>query len=136
MANLTITAANIISTGTRGEYTAGGTVTRGMAVRRNTSGLVVEALSDTAANATVLGVALNDAGANQPVTVHTEGPLAFGAILTAGHPYFLGTASGTIKPVSDIAGTEFSSLIGVATSTSSMYVKPINSGVLAGAAVT
>lgn len=136
MANLTITAANIVSTGTKGEYTAGGSVTRGMAVRRNTSGLVVEALSDSVANSTVLGVALNDATTNQPVTVHTEGPLAFGAILVAGHAYYLGTASGTIKPVSDVAGTEYASLIGLATSTSSMYVKIINGGVIAGAAVS
>ncbi len=140
MAAITFTAASVILTGGIKEtLTAGGTLTRGMCVRKNTSQQAVAASNDSASNADAYGIALNDAASGQPVEVAV---LAGGGTLAgiatngvAGHPAIAG-ASGTIVPVSDIAGTEYVTVVGAFASASTLNLGKIASGVVAGAAVT
>jgi hypothetical protein len=137
MADLSITAANVKSYSTEQENgIAGGAVTRGMAVRKNTSSQWVAAQSDSAVNAAATGIALNDAAAGQPLAVHKGGPIDLGVTLTVGWPYMLGTSNGAIKPVGDIAGTEYATYLGFATAANRLEFRPVTAAALAGAAVT
>lgn len=135
MADLSITAADVIGTGVKETLTAGGTVTRGLAVRKNTSGQIVAASDDSAANAEVYGIALNDAASGQPVEVQKSGPIDLGATLAIGKVYVLSTA-GAIAPVDDIAGGEFVTVIGVASAADNLVMGITKSGVAAAGAVT
>lgn len=137
MADLSITAASVISYSTEiDQGIAGGTLTRGMALRKNTSNVWVAAQSDSAVNAAATGIALNDAASGQRVTVHTGGVIDLGATLVVGHPYMLGTSNGTIKPAGDIAGTEYATYLGFATATNRLNFRPVAAGAVAGAAIT
>lgn len=140
MAALTFTAANVVLTGGIKEtLIAGGTIARGNCVRLNTSRQAVVASNDSASNADAYGIALNDASLNQPVEVAVlTGGGSLAGVATngvAGHPVHVGT-NGAINPVSDIAGTEFVTVVGVMASTSVINLGKIASGVIAGAAVT
>jgi hypothetical protein len=90
----------------------------------------VVASDDTAANAAAYGIALNDAAANQPVTIAVldAGGEIEGATFQVGKPYCLST-SGAVAPVDDIAGSEFSPIIGQGVSATRMKLGLINAGV-------
>ena len=138
MADLTITAANVVSTGTVETYTAGGTLTRGLAVRLNASNQVVAASDDSAANAAAFGYSLSDVASGQRALVHKGGDINLGATLSLGKVYVLST-SGATAPVDDIAGGEYVTIMGVAKSASVLAMPnggPLQSGVAAAAAVT
>lgn len=136
MADLTVTAANVRSYGTRVEGIAGGTITAGQAVRKNTSGQWVTAQSTSAANAATEGIALNAASVNQPVSVHTSGLIDPGATAAVGKVYVQSANAGGIAPVDDIAGGEFVTVIGVGTTASRIKTGFVQSGVAAAGAVT
>lgn len=135
MAALSITAANVRSYGNRSAGIAGGTITRGQNVRRNTSNQIVAAVNDSAINAAVIGIALQDVAINQPIEYHTDGLIDMGATIAVGMEYKLGTAGGTI-PVSDTAGGEFGTFIGYGITASRLLVAIVKSGVAAAGAVT
>lgn len=140
MAALTFTAASVVLTGGVIQYalTAGGTVARGNLVRRNTSGQIVVASNDSATNADAYGIALNDAASGQPVDVALlNGGGTLAGVATngiAGHPYVNG-ASGAILPVSDVAGGEFITVVGVGVTASTFNLGKIAGGVAAGSGV-
>jgi hypothetical protein len=78
--------------------------------------------------ATVRGIALSAAeGVDQPVTIITEGNLTCDG-LTKGTVYALSATAGKICPVADLASGNYVSVIGIATSTTNLLVKPIVSG--------
>lgn len=134
MANLTITAASIIpGSGAKNiPGIAGATVTAGqVAAKDPATGKYVLADSNhaTAALRRPAGVFLNGAADGQPVTIHTDGPLAFGAILTAGTDYWLSDTAGAICPRADVGSGELAVLLGLATSTTVLDVQIQNSGV-------
>lgn len=79
--------------------------------------------------ATVAGIALNSAAANQPVQLMTEGELTVSAVLTVGKWYVLSANAGKICPVADLASGHYSTLIGYAKTTSILVLKLTNSGV-------
>jgi hypothetical protein len=135
MAALSITAANVRSYGNRTVGIAGGTITQGQVVRKNTSQQIVVAVNDSAINAAACGIALNAASANQPVEYHTDGLLDPGATVAVGMEYKLGTAGGII-PVGDTAGGEFGTFVGYGTTASRLLVAFVKSGVAAAGAVT
>lgn len=135
MTDLVITAANVVGTGVKETLIAGGTITAGLAVRKNTSNQIVAASDDSATNADVYGIALNGASSGQPVTVQKSGPIDLGATLAVGKVYVLST-SGAIAPVDDIAGTEYVTVIGVATAADSLKMGLCASGVAAAGAVS
>lgn len=134
MADLSITAANVVSTGTMGVGTAGGTITAGQVVRLNTSSQVVTASDDSATNAAALGIALNGASSGQPVSYHVSGEINPGATVAVGKVYVVST-SGGIAPIDDVAGGEYITYLGVGLTSSSLSVQIHASGVAAAGAV-
>lgn len=135
MADLSITAANVIGYGTVLNGVAGGSVTAGLALRKDSSGQLVAASDDSAGNAEVAGIALHGASTGQPIAYQAAGLINLGATLSVGKVYVLST-SGAIAPVDDIAGTEFVTILGVATATNRLKLAINASGVAAAAAVS
>jgi hypothetical protein len=135
MADLTITAADVEGFGSRVEGIAGGTITAGMAVRKNTDSEIVAASDDSAVNAAAIGIALNNASAGQPVSYQISGGLIdLGATIAIGKVYVLSGAGG-IAPVDDVAGGEFVTIMGIGTAADRMKIGIIQGGVAAAGAV-
>lgn len=134
MADLTITTTSVVGLGPKLRRVAGGTITAGLAVRKDSAGDLGAASDDSAANAAVEGIALNDAADGQPVTYQQNGNIDLGATLAVGKVYVLST-SGAIAPVDDIAGSEFVTVLGVATASDNLLMGIIKSGVAAAGAV-
>lgn len=132
MANLTQTAGNVVpASGASIEYgTAGETITAGMPVYRDaSSGKYMKAANDTATKAAAVGVAVNGAALNQPITVQTKGGINLGATLAVGTTYCVSDTAGAICPDSDIGEAEFKTILGVATTTSNLALLINASGV-------
>lgn len=126
-ADLTITAANVVPA-TGYQFTdgvAGETITRGQTVylKASDSRWWKSQADGTSAESTVIGIALQDAGAGQPLRVQTGGDLGVGAILTVGQVYVVSATAGGIAPYSDLASTNYVSILGVASSTSNLKLK-------------
>jgi hypothetical protein len=134
MADIVLTAANIIP-GTGAIFAtgiAGATITQGQPVYLDTSTGTIK-LADanlSQAAATVAGIAINSALANQQVSYQTAGTLAFGAILTAGKVYVNSATGGAIAPVADLASGWYTTILGVASSTSNLVLS-INNTLIA-----
>jgi hypothetical protein len=128
MADLTITAANVVSGGGSRiiHGTAGATVTAGQAVYLDT-GTSTYKLADTdsatAAARSPAGIALNAAGSGQPVAVHASGPLTIGATVAVGDVYYLSGTAGGLAPFADVAAGDYPCIIGICTSTTVLDVK-------------
>lgn len=137
MAAVTITAASIIkgtSAPVRTERgVAGATLTAGLAVYLDTTDSnKVKACDSNAslAAAACVGITLHAALAGQPIEYQTSGPLSMGACLTQGLIYVAGaTAGGDINPAADLASGWYTTILGVATSTSVLNVDIKQSGV-------
>ena len=131
MADITITAANVVKTSADTiTGTAGETITAGMAVYLKASdGRYWKAQADgTAAEATVVGVALHAALAGQPLTIATSGTINIGAT-TAKVFYYVSATAGGIAPVADLTSGQYISSVGYATATDgSFVVKPSVTG--------
>lgn len=133
MANLSITAANVLASTGSGEMTGtfGATVTAGQVVYQDSSDskYKVADCTTSAATATVAGIALNGGADGQPATILVRGPIDIGATVTVGTVYAL-HESGAIAPVADISVTDdYVSVIGVGTASDTIEVSIINSGV-------
>lgn len=132
MADITITAANVVSAGAIVENgNAGVSITAGQVVYRDatTKKYVLADNNGTAAARIPRGIALNSAAANQPVSVAVSGPVTIGATLTAGTSYWLSDTAGGICPFADVGSGENAVLLGVATSTTVLRIAILNSGV-------
>lgn len=132
MAALVITASSVVpqSGATVINYKAGAAITPGQAVYYDSSDGTVKLcdvdLSSAASKA--IGIAVGQAAASgQYVGVCTEGPVAMGTILTAAEIYIAGPTAGAIHIHSELVATWRTTIIGYATSTSVLYVKPIAS---------
>jgi hypothetical protein len=83
---------------------------------------------DAAANCG--GFAKHPSRANQPIEVHTGGPLVLGTSpLTPGATYFLSAAAGKICPAADLAPGMKTVVVGMAVSASTLQVALQKSGV-------
>lgn len=134
MADLSITAGNVIGYGDQLQGTLGGTVTAGQAVRKS-SGAFVVATDASLAGSAVEGVALSGGATGQPFTYQKGGLINPGATVAVGKVYVLSTDGG-IAPVDDIAGSEYVTVIGVGTTTSRIKLGIVVSGVAAAGAVS
>lgn len=133
MANLSITAANVIaaSTASQASAIAGETITAGQPVYVS-SGTAYKAdrnASQTAAR--VNGIALHGSLAGQPLAYCTAGALTLGSVMVAGTTYALSDTAGSICPYADItngasSGTDYVSILGVASSSSVLQVSITN----------
>ena len=132
MADLSITTTNMIAVDGYNplDIVAGEAVARGKVAytKAADSRAWIADCEGTAAVATVTGIFLNDAAAGQPVRLITSGNLGFGAILTVGMIYVL-SAAGAIAPISDLATSDYVSIIGIGTTSGNMLLTIINSGV-------
>ena len=133
MADVTITAANVdaptpgISTGVSGEAISIGDV---LYADSSDSNKLKKAQADgTAAEATVVGIAMNTtSAADQHVGYATSGALTLGSGLTQGEVYFVSGTAGGIAPDADIATSNwYRSYLGVASSTTVLQLKIHNS---------
>lgn len=136
MTDISITAANVVQgSGAVTEHgTSGATITAGKVVYKAaaTKKWMLADSNDATAEvrgADGLGIALNGASLNQPITVLTHGPLTIGGTLTAGVAYYLSDTPGGICPVADVGSGEYSVSLGIATSASVMTFDPQYSGV-------
>ena len=110
-------------------YTAGEALTLGQPFYKNTDGKVYKADNNqTAAKAAVEGIAVHSCGMDETVRGHKKGGLDLGAALVVGTIYVLSAAGGGICPAADLAITNFTSIIGVATATDLLEVNIFNSG--------
>lgn len=132
MTAISITAGNIIPATSYAyvDTVAATTITRGQVCYLNASNQAALAQCDgTALEATVAGIALNDAGAGQPIRLQNGGTMGMGAVLTAGVPYCVGATAGQIVPFEDIVSTNKVSFLGVASTTSNLVIGINNTGV-------
>lgn len=120
MADLTITAANVLKVGTLGIKTgiAGATITAGQAVYLDsaTGTLKLAQCDGTAAEADVVGVALHGATANQPLTYAGDGAtINIGGTTSKATTYMVSAAAGGVAPQADLVSTNRIAQIGYAT---------------------
>jgi hypothetical protein len=132
MADLSVTAANVVpQAGASIVYgTAGETIAAGKVVYLASTGLWMLADNNAAAALrTPGGIALTSSSLNQPIVVCDRGPVAFGAIFTAGLAYYLSATAGGICPVADVTTGMTVSALGIATTTSILNININASGV-------
>lgn len=133
MADITITVASVAAGADAVTYqgTAGVTITAGQVVYLDSAtGTLKLADSDsaTAAVRSPFGIALHGSLAGQPLLVQRAGSLTIGATLTAGLAYYLSKTAGGICPVADIASGGYSTILGIATSTTVLKLAAMASG--------
>ena len=132
MANLTITAANVIqgSGAVTSTGIAGVAVTAGQSVYLDTTDSKYK-LADADASASVneSAIALHAAAADQPLTVQTGGTLAIGATIAIGSAYYVSTTAGSICLESDLSSGDFPYLLGYATAAGTITMFRKNFGV-------
>lgn len=133
MADLTVTAANVLA-GTNAikkTVKAAAAITAGQPIYRASDGRygVVDSDSATAEARVPAGIALNNAGANQPVIMQTAGDITIGATLAVGTIYVASDTAGGIMPVADLETGDYVTIIGVAISTSVLRLAITSSGV-------
>ena len=127
MTDIVIVPANVVAgaNATRASGTAGVTITAGQLVYKDpvtTKYLLADnnAVDPNAHDA--VGVALNGAALNQPITVQTGGDITIGGTLVAGGDYFLSANPGEICPRADVVAGSSVCMIGLAKSTSVLAI--------------
>ena len=133
MADLSITAANV-QPGTNCQVLqeiAGATITAGQTLYKDSadSNKLKLAQADDADDDDVVGIALCGGASGQPITYASSGPVTLGSVLTVGELYILSDTAGGIKPVGDLASTQYVSYLGVAESATSLVLAIDNSGI-------
>lgn len=125
MADISVTASAVqkTSTTTVRKGVAGGTVTAGQPIYKDSTDNndLKPAQADTAAKSKAIGVALHGASDGQPLEYATRGDVTFNAVLTVGQVYVVSdAAAGGIAPVADLASGDYPTLLGVATTTTNL----------------
>ncbi len=111
---------------------AGATILQGQTVYIDTVTNTIK-LADanaSALTAVVAGIAVNTALTGQVVVYQTGGILGFGVLLTAGKVYVQSANAGGIAPVADLASTWYTTILGVAITTSNLQLNIWNSGLI------
>jgi len=126
MTDVSITAANVVPTGTYAKsiVTYGETITAGQSLYLKASdGKYWKTQCDgTAEEAAAGGIALVGGGANQLGVLLTSGTLTIGGTLVAGRHYAVSRAAGGICPESDLVSTDKVTILGLATTTAIINV--------------
>jgi hypothetical protein len=134
MADLTITAANVLRTAASYEVgIAGATITAGQAVYKDAAAANVLKLAQadgTAAEVDVVGVALHAASTNQPLAYATGGTMNIGATTAKTTTYCVSAAAGGICPQADLTSGQRIAVVGYATGIAGEFVvHRVNRGV-------
>ncbi len=131
MADISITAANVISRGKSLPRKAGATIAQGEVVYADVAAgncKLADNDSATAAVRSPLGIALNAAANGQPLQVHTKGPIVIGATLIPGLGYYLSGTPGKICPIGDLSTGDYPVFLGFATSATVLDYQPREAG--------
>lgn len=141
MADVSITVANVIkgSNAVTATGTAGATIDCGMAlyIDTNDSNKLKRAVAnDTAAKSVVAGIALSGGRSGQPIVYQTSGSLTIGGTLTVGMVYMLSTTAGGIRPASDVANTNYPTIIGYASTNAILVLNLVSPQVQIGSDIT
>ena len=131
MADLSITAANVLNSGGGGvaQGTAGASITAGQTVYLDSATTTIK-LADanlSSAASTVVGIALHAASSGQPILYQTDGVITLGSVLTAGLIYVNSATAGAIAPSADLTSTWRTSILGVALTSSTLKLNIVNS---------
>jgi hypothetical protein len=131
MADLTVTPASVLwSSGNApvSGYNAGASIAAGDALYLDsvTSTLKLAQSDGSAAEAAVVGIALNAAGSGQPVSYAPNGAVInIGATTAKTTTYMLSAAAGKVCPQADLVSTNKITRIGYATATDGSFVVDI-----------
>lgn len=110
---------------------AGATITQGQAIYRDPADGLIKLADSNGASADIraaIGIALHGAVSGQPLTYQYGGDINIGGLIQ-GLVYCLSETPGGIQPAADLASGEYTTVLGVAISTSRMKMGIINSGV-------
>lgn len=135
MTDLTITATSVVkSTGSKTKTgIAGAAITAGQVVYVDTGDSnkikVVDSDSATALAREVAGIALNGASSGQPVTYQWDGRITVGATVAVGTIYVASDTAGGIMPAADLETGDYTSILGIAVSTTELDLQIHNGGV-------
>lgn len=135
MADISVTASSVVkgSGATTQTGIAGAAITAGQTLYIDTANSNVLKLCDvdlSELGATCCGIALHAASTGQPITYQDAGAITFNAVLTAGKVYVATATAGGIALVADLATNWRTSIVGYATSTTSMTILIRNTGVV------
>lgn len=135
MVDLTITAANVVATGSANKETgtAGATITAGQTVYKEAATgqfKLADSNSATVEARTPYGVALHASLAGQPLTVILSGDYNPGSAVVAGTAYMQSETPGGIQPYADLTAGELVTQLGFATTTANINVSIKSSGVV------
>lgn len=126
MADITITAANVVRTAATVESgIAGATVTAGQCVYKDASANNVLKLAQadgTAAEAAAVGVALHAALTGQPLAYATGGTMNIGGTTAKTTTYVVSATAGGVAPQADLTSGQRISVLGYATATDGSFV--------------
>lgn len=135
MADLSITAANVQQASGAQRATdgiAGETITAGMALYQKSSDSrwwKADSNSATTEQRAASKIALNNASAGQPISLHGEGPINIGGTVVVGTIYVLSATAGGIAPSTDLASGWYTQVIGIGRTTSELDVQFHSAGV-------
>ncbi len=133
MADVTVTAANVVAGNvTLSKGTAGETITAGQVLYKKASDSKYY-LADAdagSAESTVVGIAVTGAILDETVHFQTSGTIDIGGTVTKGLIYVLSGTAGGVAPSADLASGDYTSILGVASSTTNIAISLNNSGIL------
>lgn len=126
MADVSQTPANVaLVSGPTGRGTAGGTITAGMPVYKDSTdnGHLKPGDADAAASAACVGIALHGAADGQPLVYAKPGAVInWGATLSKNTYYVVSTTAGAVAPSADLAGGDYVTLLAVGDGTANATV--------------
>jgi hypothetical protein len=126
MADITVTAANVrpYSGYAQKAVTAGGTVTAGQLVYKDTSDSNEYKAADCSAYASsvIAGIALTNAADGEQLIVQTSGYVNPGGTVTVAQVYIGSTNAGGIAPVSDHTSGNYMCVFGIGITSSKIYL--------------
>jgi len=134
MADIAVTAGNVVRTsGHVEDVTWGEAITQGQCVYRlSTDGEWYKAQCDDSAAAsgygTGCGIALTAGSNGQPGKVQRNGVINMGATLTVGTIYVVSATAGGVAPSTDLVGTNYCTVLGVARTAALLELNPCAGG--------
>lgn len=132
MADLSITAANVgvTSNAVVELVQVGETVTQGQpAYKKALDGLYYKADANaSSATAAAVGVFLTPASTNGYAMIAKSGSILAGATLTVGETYVVSATAGGIAPLADVTTGWYVTILGVASSASTLALDIVRSG--------
>jgi hypothetical protein len=132
LADVVITAASVLkqSTATTVAATAGAAITAGQTLYIDTADndlmKLYDADSGTVAVRTLAGVALHAAATGQPIRYASAGPVTIGGTLAPGRVYVGSDTAGGIMPEEDLDIGDYCSILGYASSSSTLVIDITN----------